>query len=219
MHLTAERLELTIPRRGASERQPRSARRSSSTDEAVASELSSVMGDQTRHCRPQWCYHGPGTEIYLSGRYFTVTEQLWPGQPDKIVMLDWRQLERLAQLIPAPAGNGKIQASSNRAGRDISRSAKALREGARRRREGNTFEDMCWALRQHPDPDIRDWVREKGEICDQRELHRIWDIAGPPRSDVGLDDFYRSPSASTKIERKSSYPQLPGLIETGRSNR
>jgi hypothetical protein len=115
--------------------------------------------------------HGPAVEIYCARRYFAVTDNLWPGKPDAIALLDWPQLERLAQLVP-----------QRRVGRDNSRSAKAFREGARLRPEGKSFEEVCDALRRHPDPDIRDWVREKGETNGQRELHRIWDKAASPPS-------------------------------------
>jgi len=115
--------------------------------------------------------HGPGVEIYFSHRFFAVTERRFPGKPERIAELEWDQLERLAALIPKARGGTP--------GRDTSRSAKALREGARLRREGKTFEEMCDALRQHPDLDIRDWVRQKGDVYGQRELHRIWDKATP----------------------------------------
>jgi len=69
--------------------------------------------------------HGPGVEIYTSHRFFAVTEQLFPGRPDQIAILDWKQLERLAALIPRQA----TQNNRCRSGRDNSRSAKAFREG------------------------------------------------------------------------------------------
>jgi hypothetical protein len=113
--------------------------------------------------------HGPGVEIYFALRFFAVTEQSFPGRPERIAELDWNQLERLAALIPNFTSRG----------RDTSRSAKAFREGAKLRREGKGFEEMCEALRQHPDPEIRDWVREKGEAYGQRELLKIWAKAAP----------------------------------------
>jgi hypothetical protein len=36
--------------------------------------------------------HGPGVEIYCASRYFAVTDDLWPGKPDKLATLDWPQL-------------------------------------------------------------------------------------------------------------------------------
>jgi hypothetical protein len=130
--------------------------------------------------------HGPGIEIYCARRYFTITGELWPGKPRGIHLLEWTALERLAALVPKPQ-NSRPGAP----GRDTSRSAKALREGARLRRERKTFEEMCEALRNHPDPEIRAWYREKGEDLGQRQLRRIWEKAGPAegREGVTLDDF------------------------------
>jgi len=115
--------------------------------------------------------HGPGIEIYCARRYFTITGELWPGKPRGIHLLEWAALERLAALVPKPQ-NSRAGAP----GRDTSRSAKALREGARLRREGKTFEEMCEALRNHADPDIAAWCREKGG---ERQLCRIWEKAAP----------------------------------------
>jgi len=46
--------------------------------------------------------HGPGIEIYLSHRFFAITERLFPGKPDRIAELDQPALENLAKLIPQP---------------------------------------------------------------------------------------------------------------------
>jgi hypothetical protein len=129
--------------------------------------------------------HGPAVEIYFSHRYFAVTEQLFPGKPNRIALLDLSILERLAKLIP-PARSGP-------GGSDTSRSAKAFREGARLRRDGRTFEELCEALRRHPDPDIRAWCREKGEANGMRELRRIWERTEPAPGQaegVSLQDFF-----------------------------
>ena len=100
-------------------------------------------------------------------------------QPDEVVLLDWPTLERFAQLIP-PALAGK-------AGADNSRSAIAFRKGIALRRSGNTFEEMCAALRA--DPETAEWVREKGEPNGGRELRRIWDKAATSTQVVaGPDD-------------------------------
>ena len=115
--------------------------------------------------------HGPGIELYFSGRYFTVTENRWPSQPDRVMMLDRPALERLAALIP-PAGTKN---TGGKGGSDSSRSAVAFRKGAAFRRAGNSFEQMVEALRT--DPETADWVREKGMAAGMRELHRIWERA------------------------------------------
>jgi putative DNA primase/helicase len=114
--------------------------------------------------------HGPGIEVYLSHRYFTVTEWLVPNQPDRIQTLNWDALQQLARLIPKVQKTGE-----GHAGRDGSRSAIALRKGAALRRAGKTFEEMCEALRS--DPETADWCREKGDASGMRELHRIWNRA------------------------------------------
>ena len=115
--------------------------------------------------------HGPAVEIYVSHRYFAVTGDLWPGKPERIALLSWKQLEQLVKLIPRKLGG------PGGGGRDTSRSAKAFNDGARLRREGKTFEEMCAALRTHSDPDIASWCRDKGDL---RQLRRIWDKAEPP---------------------------------------
>lgn len=54
---------------------------------------------------------------------------------------------------------------------------------------------MCDALRAHPDPEIRDWVREKGDARGGRELRRIWErtaeadtpLAGFTEDDLALE--------------------------------
>jgi hypothetical protein len=134
--------------------------------------------------------HGPAVEVYCGDRYFTVTEEKWPGQPDQVLRLDWDELGRLARAIPT---NGGGKPSSSGSGKDETRSARAFRKGADLRRAGATFEEMCAALRTDPDPEIVEWVREKGEADDRRELHRIWEAA-PQAAGVSngvlLHDFY-----------------------------
>jgi hypothetical protein len=51
------------------------------------------------------------------------------------------------------------------------------------------FEEMSEGLRRHPDPEIRDWVAEKGEASGGRELRRIWDRTGQDEG-VRLKDFH-----------------------------
>jgi putative DNA primase/helicase len=102
--------------------------------------------------------HGPAVEVYFALRYFAVTGNLWPSQPDRLTFLDRPALDQLAALIPlsrsATAGGG---------GGDNSRSAKAFGKGKdyRRQHPAGTFEGMAAILRS--DSEIADWVREKGE--------------------------------------------------------
>jgi putative DNA primase/helicase len=119
--------------------------------------------------------HGPAVEVYLSHRFFAVTEQHWPGLPDRINLLDWEALQRLAARIPPPKAANSAS-SSNGKPADNSRSAAAFRKGAALRRNGATFEDMCAELRR--DPETAAWCREKGDAAGGRELKRIWDKAG-----------------------------------------
>jgi Family of unknown function (DUF5906) len=131
--------------------------------------------------------HGPAIEVYLSGRYFTVTDRQWPGCPDRLALLDTDMLERLAGLVPPPR-----QSSGTGPAGDNSRSGIALRKGAALRRAGKTFEEMVEALRT--DPETADWVREKGDVAGGRELRRIWEKAAASpitaATGVSLDDFY-----------------------------
>jgi hypothetical protein len=131
--------------------------------------------------------HGPGVELYCARRYFAVTDNLCPGKPGKISLLVAAALERLAALIPKKQGT-----KPGKNGRDTSRSAKAFREGYRLRREGKSFEEFCQALREHDDPEIFAWTREKGEAAGLRELRNIWEKVAPDEASQGvcLDDFW-----------------------------
>jgi Family of unknown function (DUF5906) len=130
--------------------------------------------------------HGPAVEIYLSHRYFAVTDQRWPSQPDAVQMLDWSVLEQLARAIPPPKPTSP---TGNLGVGDNSRSAIAFRKGAALRRAGHSFEQMVEALRL--DPETADWVREKGMPSGLRELQRIWDRTADQTSEgVSLGDFY-----------------------------
>ena len=133
--------------------------------------------------------HGPGIEVYCSHRYFAVTKQLFPGKPDQIRPLDWDQLRRLAaQVPPVPRNGNKQQSNGDNGGRDNSRSAKAFREAMRLRAAGKTFEETLEILSQHPNPDIRAWIAEKGN---DRQLQRLWDNGHKALGEgVLLEDFY-----------------------------
>jgi hypothetical protein len=120
--------------------------------------------------------HGPAVEVYLRDRYFTVTDDIWDDRHERIILLDWPALERIAALIPPRA-----DARTKPAG-DNSRSAAAYRKGIALRRTGRSFDEMVEAL--YADPEISTWVKEKGEANDRRELFRIWD-KGAPREAAG----------------------------------
>ena len=101
---------------------------------------------------------------------------MFPGKPDRIGDLDQPALKRLAKLIPLNKPPGK-----KTSGADPTRSAKAFRAGLELRRQGKTFDEMCLALRDHTDPDVRAWYVDKG---DKRQLRRIWDRSSAPGQDA-----------------------------------
>jgi hypothetical protein len=145
--------------------------------------------------------HGPGIELYCSHRYFTVTGGLWSADHPSIVLLERAQLEALATLIPPAAKPGGGPAAG---GRDNSRSAKTFR--AARDMKATSFEQMCEGLRRHPDPKIRDWVREKGETNGGRELRRIWNGIRPADNE---NEDWGSPDLEVLRLHRRMPPGLP----------
>ena len=126
----------------------------------------SVLGQANGH------EHPPAIETYLGpGRYFTVTGKHWATSPEDVVLLDRNDLLRVAELVRKATGGSR--SSTSKPGRDNSRSAKAFRIGAEQRRRGATFEEMCAAIREHPETAA--WYTEKGEVNDARELNNIWE--------------------------------------------
>jgi hypothetical protein len=121
--------------------------------------------------------HGPGVEIYLSHRYFAVTEQLFPGQPDQINTFDQAALERLAAVIPKP---GKQDDKP-----DTSRSRNAASVAGKLYHAGKikTLKEMIEALRNDPDPGIQAWIREKADTDGGRQFRNIWKLITKPRDD------------------------------------
>jgi predicted P-loop ATPase len=112
--------------------------------------------------------HGPAIEVYFAGRFFAVTEDRWPGTPDRLTTLDAATLDRLAALIPHP----KSVKSNDQNAADNSRSAIAFRIGLAMCRVGRSFEEFCEVVRT--DPRTAAWYAEKGVANGMRELHRIW---------------------------------------------
>lgn len=118
--------------------------------------------------------HGPGIELYTANRYFAATGNLWPDQPDQVTTLDWPALERLAALIPSAQvndNNGAVETLKAAVRQFPFRCSVSQGCGAEARRK--TFDEMVNAL--GADPDTSEWVREKGELNGQRELHRTWE--------------------------------------------
>jgi hypothetical protein len=121
--------------------------------------------------------HPPAIELYLDGRYFAVTERLYGDSPTGLRTVSKETLFWLInEAGPAFVANGPTQVGQAIGPVDGSRSAAAFRLGAERRREGDTFEDMCSALRS--DPATAEWFVCKGVTNGGRELRRIWDKTG-----------------------------------------
>jgi hypothetical protein len=135
--------------------------------------------------------HGPAVEIYLAGRYFTVTGDQWAGAPAEVAMLDNARLDRLAPLIPP--------AKSIRGGADNSRSAIAFRVGLAKRRAGKTYAEFCEELRRARQ--TATWYVEKRIANGGRELHRIWQKAGADIGKVAGSPLVIDPKAPHDIAR------------------
>jgi predicted P-loop ATPase len=131
--------------------------------------------------------HPPAIELYLSGRYFAITDQHLPETPRALMPV---AAETLLQLIlvdgPAFALSGKKTGSPKSvaprrtiSGNDGSRSAAAFRIGVKVKRGGGTFEEMVEALGDAPQ--TAEWLAEKGTANGSRELQRMWDRANRDR--------------------------------------
>jgi putative DNA primase/helicase len=123
--------------------------------------------------------HGPAIEIYFAGRYFTVTEDRWPGTPDGLATIDAATLDRLAALIP----NAKSTKAHDRSAADNSRSAAVFRIARQIRRAGKTYEKFREAVRTTPE--TASWFSDKGVANGERELHRAFERAAD-NSDYNL---------------------------------
>jgi len=128
--------------------------------------------------------HPPAIELYLSSRYFAVTEQRLEDTPNEIMLVNTELLLDLIQTIgPAFAGTTKTtpkaddeaegKASAKNRSQDGSRSGAARRIGFRVYRIGANFEEFCAAVRD--DPETAGWFHEKGITHNYRELKRIWE--------------------------------------------
>lgn len=107
------------------------------------------------------------------------------------------------------------KATGQRVGADRSRIA--MRKGAAMRHAGNSYEEMCAALRA--DPETADWYEEKGEHNNERELHRIYDRATPPPFGAlpvvpGLSSGDPAP-APVPVGKQEVAAEPPGQGETG----
>jgi len=153
-------------------------------DAAALPELLITMGTKTgKQWKRAGTDHPPGIELYLTGRYFAVTDDRHPDAPTELRRVPVPMLLRLIREIgPAFAAEGREQsAKGGTKGADQSRSAVALKIAGEMRRAGATFDQ--WAERARTDPQLAGWCREKGELDGQRELRRTWDKASeaPPQ--------------------------------------
>ncbi len=118
--------------------------------------------------------HVPSIELYLDGRYFTLTDQHLTGSPTELRPVTSAVLTWLIREA-GPAFVGKSPAASAPRSANSSRSAAAFRKGMALRLAGRTYDEMVEALRS--DPETAGWCNEKGSANDSRELRRIWDKA------------------------------------------
>lgn len=117
--------------------------------------------------------HPPAIELYMGGRYFTVTDKAL-GEPDLAIITP----EEIAWLIdfagktftPPPDGGGIAQA-----GRDKSRSARAFEIAGRIRANGGDYAAFIAACRD--DAACKGWLLEKGLANGEREARRAWENA------------------------------------------
>jgi hypothetical protein len=114
--------------------------------------------------------HGPAIEIYCARRFFTVTGRLWSADHPRISLVNSVQLAELARLIRKRSGSSSGEWPGGNSGDlDNSRSGKAWR--AAFALHASTFEEMCAGLRNHADPEVREWANQ----VDDRQLQRLWD--------------------------------------------
>jgi putative DNA primase/helicase len=127
--------------------------------------------------------HGPAIEVYLGpGRYFAATGERWPSSIEDVARLDRATLHRIAALVSDATGaanqggsSGPRASGGKKRGKDKTRSVAAFRLGLKLRRQGATFDEMCEAIRTHPD--TAEWCRDKGDANGGRELLNIWENA------------------------------------------
>lgn len=147
--------------------------------------------------------HPPALEFYSGRRYFALTGEHLVGTPPELRHVPRDALRwLLTEAGPRLAAKGSTDAHDDEAdaaiasqerhaarkqptgGRDKSRSALAFQEGAKLRRGGASFEAMVEAMRM--DPDIAEWVADKGDADGGRELRRIWDKTDPATGELIL---------------------------------
>jgi putative DNA primase/helicase len=130
--------------------------------------------------------HPPGIELYISGRFFAVTDERTPDSPQELRRatlddLEWLSTEAGPDMAADDQEEARSRSGANKAskertgGGDGSRSAKAFKMAAQIRRGGGDFPAFLDAL--NTDPDTVAWRAEKGEVDGGRELRRCWERA------------------------------------------
>ena len=84
----------------------------------------------------------------------------------------------IERFYAAAKAAGQDAKKTGVASKDKTRSAKAMREGGRLKREGASYEEMRAALREHSDPGIAEWANTKGIARREYELRRVYDRTG-----------------------------------------
>ena len=150
--------------------------------------------------------HPRSIEIYLTGRYFAVTDQHVSETPPELQVVTEAAILELVNVRgpafsgvkPAPAGQDDLTATTARqpaetatvvnmpARNSGSRSEAAFGIGIRMCRDGATYEQMRDAIEKHPL--TREWFLEKGQRANEREIRRIWDKGEKRRSQASWLD-------------------------------
>ncbi len=110
--------------------------------------------------------HPPAVELYLSHRYFAVTEDR-VGDNDDLAIINAKTIERLRIVAQ------RLLPKETEAAPDESRSAEAFRAclAFRRYNPESDFDAMCLHLSELQNPAVQEWLAEKG---DKRALQNLW---------------------------------------------
>jgi predicted P-loop ATPase len=134
-----------------------------------------TKGEGRKFSAPGPGEHPPSIELYLGGRYFTVTDDHLPDAPRELRRVDLATLQWLLRDAgPALAGKGNGRTASSN---DGSRSGAAFRIAQRVLREGGDRAAVIQAL--EAGPATAEWLREKGMANGGRELDRLLRRAAP----------------------------------------
>jgi hypothetical protein len=133
--------------------------------------------------------HPPAIEVYVGGRYFTVTDDEI-GDYSALREISFEDLYWLIKEYgPEFVGNG--HAAQSNYSKDNSRSAKAFRRMQELKAMGWDYAACRDALLASPDPEIKAWANEKGLASGERQLKRAYENGkASAGANISLDDFY-----------------------------